>query len=373
MTRHRLIRRGRTARGIAALVTTIAAATLATTAQGDAHAATGDSGSAAPARTTVHVGVTGCDRCTVQLQHAVNGRLKVWTSRERTVGPDHNVDFVVPTTRTRGLSFVVRAPWEGNTGAVTNMVTRYAGHAVDSHVTRSAARQAGKAEGCWAGTSVDEVFLGFHVARVGARTLDGHKTQIPLAYATHTMSSWKPTVKTYKGTIGNQDAFYCTRPKTTRLTLKAAHCDGCQIQVMNGALRPENTWQAPDKTVANGRVTFRVPRNLTSGISATVIAPWEGNTGYDTVVAWRYAGQKVGSTVDLASARASHRGSPCWGGTDARSLTVPLTVRKVRVQGNTGPTYGSIAFAKVTQPWLKPVIRAYHGILGSQEVIACER
>ncbi|MGC4111568.1 MAG: hypothetical protein QM747_14345 [Nocardioides sp.] len=363
-------------RGITAILATLAAGVLATTAQGDAHAAPAapaDSASAAPARTAVHLHLTGCDRCTVQLQQAVNGKLHVWTSKERTIGSDHRVTFDVPTARTHGLSFLVRAPWEGNTGAVSNMVTAYTGHAVDSHVTRSAARHAPRAEGCWAGTSVDEVFLDFHVARVPARTLDGHKTQIPLAYATHTMSSWKPAVKAFKGTIGNQDAFWCSRPKTTKLTLTAANCDGCQIQVMNGALRPENTWEAGQQTMTDGQVTVRVPRNLTSGISATVIAPWEGNTGYDTVVAWRYGGQKVGSSVDFATARGSHRGSACWGGTDAKALTVPLSIRKVRVQGNTGPTYGSIAFAKVTQPWLTPMMRAYKGILGSQEVIACGR
>ncbi len=147
-----------------------------------------------------------------------------------------------------------------------------------------------KAQGCWAGTRLDDVRLDFHVARVAAKTLDGHPTQIPLAYATHTMSSWKPTVKTYKGTIGNQDAFYCSKPPTTKLTLTAANCTGCQVGVMNGALRVENTWSAEPKTMNNGQVTFRVPRNLTRGITTTVYGPWEGNTGYTALVAWRYAG-----------------------------------------------------------------------------------
>ncbi|HEX3929898.1 MAG TPA: hypothetical protein VHW64_04300 [Nocardioides sp.] len=365
--------RSRRTQGAAAVLATITAVALATTAQGDAHAATKSDTSAAPARTTVNLRLTGCDRCTVQLQHAVNHELTVWTSKERKVGPDHKVVFVVATRLTHGLSFVVRAPWEGDTGAVSNMVTRYPAQAVDSHVSRTVARHARRAEGCWAGTDVDEVFLGFHVARVAGRTLDGHKTKIPLAYATHTMSSWKPAVKTFKGTTGNQDAFYCSRPKTTKLTLTAANCDGCQIQVMNGALRPENTWEAKEQTMTHGQVTVRVPRDETRGISATVYAPWEGNTGYTTVVAWRYGGQKVGSNVDVATARASRHGSACWGGTTAKSLTVPLTIRKVRVQGNTGPTHGSVAFASVTQPWLRPMMRAYDGILGSQEVIACDR
>ncbi|HEX4473029.1 MAG TPA: hypothetical protein VH085_13745 [Nocardioides sp.] len=360
-------------RGIAAVLATLTAAALATTAQGDAHAATGEAATSAPTHTTVRIHVTGCDSCTVQLQHAVNGQLHVWTSRAQRVGSDHHAVFQVRTARTRGLSFLVTAPWEGNTGAVSNMVTRYAGQRVDAHVSRAAARRAGHAEGCWAGTTLDDVRLTFHVARVAARTLDGHRTQIPLAYATHTMSSWKPSVSTFKGTIGNQDAFYCTRPSMTKLTLTAAHCDGCEIGVMNGALRPENTWSVDPQKMSNGRLTVRVPSNLTRGVSVTAYGPWEGTTGYTTVVSWRYGGRAVGDAVSFAQARAARHGSPCWGGTSARSLTIPLTIKKVRTGGTTGPTEGTIAYARVTQAWMQPMTRAYRGILGSQEVIACGR
>lgn len=365
--------RVRRARGIAAVLVTLAAAALATTAQSEAHATSGDAGAGKPARTTLRLHFTGCDSCSVQLQQAVNGKLKVWTSARQRIGPDHRAVFHVRTSRTRGLSFVLRAPWEGNTGAVSNVVTRYLGHKVDAHITRAAARRAHRADGCWAGTSLDEVRLDFHVARVRGKTLDGHPTKIPLAYATHTMSSWKPAVRTFKGTIGNQDAFYCTRPRTTKLTLKAPGCRGCEIGVMNGARRAENTWAAEPKKVSAGSVTFRVPRPLTRGITATVTAPWEGTTGYTTVVAFRYAHHHAGDAVTFADARSQTRGTPCWGGTDRTHLTLPLTVRKVRVGGTTGPTAGSIAYVDVTQSWLKPMMRAGKGVLGSQEVIVCGR
>jgi hypothetical protein len=368
--------RVRRVRGIAAVLATLLAATLATTAQGDAHAATGGSGqpaAAKPATTALHLHFTGCDSCSVQLQTALNGKLHVWTSKQRPIGSDHTAVFHLRTSLTKGLSFVIRAPWEGNTGAVENIVTRYSGHAVDSAISRDVARHAKQAEGCWAGTRLDSVRLDFHVARVAAKTLDGKPTHIPLTYATHSMSSWKPMVKTYRGTIGNQDAFYCTRPRTTRLTFTAANCAGCQIGVMNGALRPENTWSAEPKTMTTGQVTFRVPRNLTRGITTTVYGPWEGNTGYTALLAWRYAGEKVGDAVPFKTARAASHGSACWGGSTAKSLTIPLTIRKVRTAGNTGPTAGTIAFAKVTQSWLKPMMQADRGILGSQEVITCRK
>jgi hypothetical protein len=366
------VRRGR---AFAAVLATIAGAVLATTAQNDAHAATGPDGSGAgrPDRTTLHLHITGCDTCTVELQHAVSGAAHVWSSTPKKIGADHRVAFSTRTSHTHGLSFVLHAPWEGDTGAVPNIVTRYAGHAVDSSVTRRAARNGARAEGCWAGTRVDEVRLDFHVARVPAKTLTGQDTHIPLAYATHTMASWKPMVKTFKGTIGNQDAFYCSKPPTTKLTFTASDCEGCEIGVMNGARRVENTWAVDPKKVSGGQVTFRVPRPATRGITATVLAPWEGTTGYTTVVAFRYAHHRAGDTVAFDDARSRHHASPCWGGTPAKSLTVPLTIQQVTVPGTTGPTAGTIAYADVTQPWLRPMLRAGKGVLGSQEVITCRK
>jgi hypothetical protein len=366
-------------RRLAAVAVTLAAATLATTAQGEAHAAS-DGGSnggvdnraaRAVATTGLHIHVTGCDRCTLTLQHAVTGHLKVWTSTPQRIGADEVATYRILTSRTHGLSFVLRAPWAGTTGAVPNLVTRYRGQKVDNRITLAEARQGTHAEGCWAGTPVDSVRLGFHVARVSARTLDGQPTQIPLAYATHAMSSWKPMVKTYKGTIANQDAFYCTKPKTTKVTFAVPGCNGCEIGVMNGARRGENTWATAPKAVTSGSVSFRVPRPLTRGISATVLAPWEGDTGYTTVIAWWYAGHRVGDPVTFRDARSQTKGSPCWGGTTSNALTIPLTVREVTVPGNTGPTDGSIAFADVTQSWLRPLLPARRGVIGSQEVITC--
>jgi hypothetical protein len=363
-------------RRVAAVAVTLAAAVLATTAQNDAHAATTGDRAATAARagsatTHLHLHVTGCDTCRITLQHAVTGAPHVWTSPEKTVGPDHRLSWTVPTGRTHGMSFVLRAPWAGNTGAVPNLVTRYRGSRVDAAVTRDRARHGRHAEGCWAGTEVDDVTLDFRVARIGGLTVTGQPTRIPLAYATHAMSSWKPMVKTYRGTIGNQDAFYCTKPARTKVTLTAPGCTGCEVGLMNGATRVENTWAAAPRPVVDGSASFLVPRPLTRGISATVRAPWEGNTGYTTVVAWRYAGHRVGDPVSFADARSQERGSPCWAGTSAAETTVALTVREVTVAGNTGPTSGTIAYADVTQPWLRPMEPAFDGVVGSQDVIAC--
>ena len=198
-----------------AVVATLAAAALSTTAQGDAHAAAGATKGDAQqaARTTLHIHVTGCDHCSMQLHQAIEGRLSVWESAERTIGSDHQVVFRVPTRRTHGMSFTLHAPWAKGLDAVPNMVTRYQGHAADSKVTRHGARFGRHAEGCWAGTPLSgRLRLDFAVSRVRSKTVTGKPAHAPLVYATHTMSSWRPMVKTYKGMIGNQDEFWCTRP-----------------------------------------------------------------------------------------------------------------------------------------------------------------
>ena len=367
--------RVRRVRGIAAVLATLAAATLATTAQNDAHAATGSAGAGAhkPARTTLHIHVTGCDRCSVQLQQAILGRPEVWQTGIQKIGSDHETKFRVRSRHTDGMSFVLRAPWAKGLDWVPNVATRYAGHDIDSFISQNVARHANRAAGCWAGTRLNNLTLDFHVARIQAEAAPGHPITAPLVYATHSMSSWKPMVKTFKGTIANQEAFYCTRPMTTKLTFQAPGCDGCEVGVMNGAFRPENQWGAGTKIVKNGAVTFRVPRPETHGLSMTVSAPWEGNTGFTTVVAFRYPGHDVGDAVSLADARSLDRGSACWAGTSHTDLTMPLTVRKVTVPGYDGPTDGTIAFADATQSWLRPILPGHKGVLGAQDLIVCKR
>jgi hypothetical protein len=267
----------------------------------------------------------------------------------------------------------VRAPWAKGLDWVPNVATRYAGHTIDSFITRDVARHADRAAGCWAGTQYGNVTLDFHVARVAAETGSGTPTQAPLVYATHTMSSWRPYVDTFKGTIANQEAFYCTRPETAKVTFQTPGCDGCDVAVMNGASRPENQWDGGTKTVQDDQVTCRIPRPRTHGLSMTVVAPWEGDLGYTTVVSFRYPGHDVGDAVDFSDARSQKRGSPCWGGTSHPDLTIPLTVRQVTVPGSTGPTDGTIAYADLTQAWLKPMLPGHQGVLGAQDLIVCQR
>ena len=370
--------RVRQVRGVAAVLATLAAATLATTAQNDAHAAIGHAGSNAGASkrvtTALHIHVTGCDRCSIRLQQAINGRDTVWQSTSKRIGEDHAVTFRTNSHRTNGMSFVLRAPWAKNLDWVPqhrDPVRRSRGRLVRDP---QRARHADRAAGCWAGTRLNRVDLGFHVSRIAAEAGDGSPTKAPLVYAIHSMSSWKPMADTYKGALANQEAFYCNRPKTTVVTFETPGCAGCELQLLNGARRGENLYFSPSKTVSTGSVAFRVPRPVTRGLSVTVQAPWEGSPPFRTAVVWRYGGHRAGDPVTFSDARSRARASGCWGGTTHSAVSVALTIRQVTVDNTMGsPTAASIAFARVTQSWLRPMNPVEKGVLGTQDVIVCHK
>ena len=104
---------------------------------------------------------------------------------------------------------------------------------------------------------------------------------------------------------------------------------------------------------SDGTVTFRVATLRTWGMSATVVAPWEGHTGYVTTVAWRYNGERVGDTGHPRGGRDPARGPPPAG----RAYVVarspcPSSSRRSRCGGVHGRVPGSIAFVPTTQSWL---------------------
>jgi len=165
-------------------------------------------------KTKVALRVAGCHTCTVRLVQAVYhpDGVTYWHSRRKPVGADGAVAFTVPRQRTHGMSFELRAPWEGGTDSVPNVVTRYRGQDVGQRWTATQAKASKRAEGCWAGTSKAHVRLRFRVARVATTDYSGKSTHAAVAWSQRGLRSWKPMTPTWHGRIGNQDAFYCQQP-----------------------------------------------------------------------------------------------------------------------------------------------------------------
>ena len=164
------------------------------------------------------------------------------------------------------------------------------------------------------------------------------------------------------------------RPRTT-LTIKAPDCNGCSIELQQGLWKPDGgarVWDGPRRTVRHGSVTFSVPTRRTHGMSMLVRAPWEGALPAITTVVFRYGHEQPGDPVGLREARSKRRGSACWAGTTQEQVTIPLATHRVRVPGNAQRWVpGTIAYTSVTQDWMRPVRRVWHGVMGSQDVNIC--
>ncbi|WP_134741499.1 hypothetical protein [Nocardioides sp. 503] len=164
------------------------------------------------------------------------------------------------------------------------------------------------------------------------------------------------------------------RAATQRVVLKAPGCEGCRLRVYSAVFGEDgepDVWTSRARRVTDGRAAFSVPAGRTHGLSVSVTAPWEGQTGYVTHVAFKYRGIGAGEVVTVARARTKQRASACWAGTDARRTVLRLVTRKVTVEGVQGPTAGTLAFARVGQPAMVPLRRAHAGVLGSQDVNIC--
>ena len=167
---------------------------------------------AAP-RTTVTLVVAGCDGCTVGMQRAINTNSTItphrptyWNGRKAKVTAGR-VTFSVPSAYTAGMTFTISTPWEGGTGFVANIVlgdSTTGGKPVS--VTKAKSRK--MATACWAGTSSATATIRVRVTRV---TVEGYNepATAPLAWASPTVPTVGPLDKTFSGTMGNQEAYYC--------------------------------------------------------------------------------------------------------------------------------------------------------------------
>ena len=77
----------------------------------------------------------------------------------------------------------------------------------------------------------------------------------------------------------------------TVLTVNVRSCEGCEITLvsyLDGDMGAG--WASDPHTVRNGKAAFVVPTAKTEGLSVMVRTPWEGQTGYVTMVVFRYKG-----------------------------------------------------------------------------------
>lgn len=163
---------------------------------------------AATANTTITMAVSGCEGCTITPVQAITGSSNVYTGTPAKVTGGQAV-FVVPTSKTVGMSFNLEATWQVNINAMPVIVTQYQGVPPGQTVTRAQALSAKRATACWAGTASTAVSLQVSVSTVMMPGFPSGKAKVPLAWFVPTAATTGAFSKAYKGTIAQQDAWYC--------------------------------------------------------------------------------------------------------------------------------------------------------------------
>jgi hypothetical protein len=160
-------------------------------------------------------------------------------------------------------------------------------------------------------------------------------------------------------------------PDSQKITFTVDGCDRCDITL--NAFDRQRSWSSRTKQVGDDhRVTFTVPQRWVDGVAAAISSPWEKRLGYVSHVVFRYGGEKTGDRVSVAEARTKEKGSLCLASDPSQvASTVPLTVRKVRVEGVGGRTDGTLAFATRTQR-AAPMTTVFDGVGGAQDVPPCQ-
>ena len=124
----------------------------------------------------------------------------------------------------------------------------------------------------------------------------------------------------------------------------------------------------------SGRVTLRVPTNLTRGLYFGVSCSGDvcNSSNAAPVVALRYPAYAPGTTVPDSGAKAQKQASACWAGTSVAAVTIPLTMTVfpdviLTRQAHSIRVWANPQVAVVPGTWLA----TYKGGLGTQAIIVC--
>ncbi|MFN8167636.1 MAG: hypothetical protein U0S36_02505 [Candidatus Nanopelagicales bacterium] len=133
----------------------------------------------------------------------------------------------------------------------------------------------------------------------------------------------------------------------TTITFVIDNCTRCAITRVVRAIDLTSRIQPhypdyQDYTVGKltgNRYRAKVPTAATRGLSFEIDASWRGvggYLGYNSNIALRYAGYKVGARVSAAKAKRAKRAIACWAGTTRTSYTIHVSARRVRTRSEAG-------------------------------------
>ena len=162
--------------------------------------------------------------------------------------------------------------------------------------------------------------------------------------------------------------------QNTVLTLNVRSCEGCEITLVQLPRRRHGGgWASDPHTVQNGKAAFVVPTAKTEGISVMVRTPWEGQTGYVHDGRLPLQGSRHGRADRLQQGPHDEEGQRLLGRHD-REAGQPAVQGPPRQRPGrrTARCRATSPGPRRRQAWLPPMLPVYGGVLGAQDVIACQ-
>ncbi|MEZ5098085.1 MAG: hypothetical protein R2731_19605 [Nocardioides sp.] len=175
----------------------------------------------------------------------------------------------------------------------------------------------------------------------------------------------------YERYLSLPEATVAPLPRKVALTLKLDGCATCRVKLVQAVKGRAAVWSTTWKKAKKGRVTVRLPRSRTAGLTVQVKAPWEGRPVKTTQVVVAYARKATGATVSAAAATKQKSGSPCFAGTSRSKLTWVVGVRRAKVAARSGLTLGSRAWLVTTREDIPPVLTTPRGVAATRGATKC--
>jgi hypothetical protein len=117
----------------------------------------------------------------------------------------------------------------------------------------------------------------------------------------------------------------------SQVTVTVTGCDDCTINAKWSAFSPqtapqEPAWTSGELRVANGKVSFPVPVDKSTGLAFEVTSPREKAKDAIPVAVVKYSDLAVGAPVNAAQAAAGKSAYGCWAGTTFAEAALNLQV-----------------------------------------------
>lgn len=159
-------------------------------------------------------------------------------------------------------------------------------------------------------------------------------------------------------------------PTHVTVKLRLNGCGSCKVRLVQ-KVSGNPLWKTGWKRASRGRVSVRVGRARTRGMTMQVRAPWEGATKATTEVVVGYAGKGTGSVISATTAAKRKKGSSCFAGTARARVSWTVGVRKLTVAGKRSRTAGSRAWITRTREDFAPVRPTSRGRLSTTSYTRC--